>query len=117
MLTENGGNFDGTGETTVSIRAAHDGVRAYFLFVWDDPTRSLKQLPLMKSAGVWQLLHKGFEIGDEHAYNEDKFSVLFTTLDTILAGDTTFHAGAAALALTSRPRCRDAACIIRRQKD
>jgi hypothetical protein len=98
VLTENGGNFDGTGETTVSIRAVHDGVRAYFLFIWDDPTRSLKQLPLMKSAGAWQLLHKGYEVGDEHAYNEDKFSVLFTTLDTILAGDTTFHAGAAPLA-------------------
>ena len=93
VLTENGDNFQGTGETTVSIRAAHDGLRAYFLFVWNDPTRSLKQLPLRKSAGVWQLLHDGFENGDEHSYNEDKFSVLLSALDTILAGDTTFHAG------------------------
>jgi len=94
VRTENGGNFDGTGETTVSIRAVHDGSSAYFLFVWDDPTRSLKQLPLRKSAGHWQLLHDGYEVGDEHAYNEDKFAVLLTRLDTILAGDTTFHAGA-----------------------
>jgi hypothetical protein len=97
VLTEHGGNFDGTGETTVSIRAVHDGSRAYFLFVWDDPTRSLKQLPLQKSGGRWQLLHDGYEIGDEHAYNEDKFAVLLTRLDTILAGDTTFHAGATPL--------------------
>ena len=97
VLTENGGNFQGTGETTVSIRAAHDGVYAYFLFEWDDPTRSLKQLPMQKSAGVWHLLHDGYEIGDEHAYNEDKFSVLLSGLDAILAGDTTFHAGAAPL--------------------
>ncbi len=95
--TEHGGNFDGTGETTVSIRAVHDGSRAYFLFVWDDPTRSLKQLPLRKSGGRWQLLHDGYEIGDEHAYNEDKFAVLLTRLSTILAGDTTFHAGATPL--------------------
>jgi ethylbenzene dehydrogenase/cytochrome b561-like protein len=94
VLTENGGNFGGTGETTVSIRAAHDGTRAYFLFIWDDPTRSLKQLPLQKMDGSWRLLHDGYEIGDEHAYNEDKFAVLLTRLHTILAGDTTFHAGA-----------------------
>lgn len=96
--TEHGGNFDGTGETTVSIRAVHDGSRAYFLFVWDDPTRSLKQLPLRKSGGGWQLLHDGYETSDEHAYNEDKFAVLLTRLSTILAGDTTFHAGATPLA-------------------
>jgi hypothetical protein len=92
-LTEQGGNFDGKGETTVEIRAVHDGERAYFLFVWDDPTRSLKQLPLQKAADGWHLLHDGYEIGDEHAYSEDKFSVLLTKLDLTLAGDRTFHAG------------------------
>jgi hypothetical protein len=97
IRTEHGGNFDGTGETTVSIQAVHDATRAYFLFTWDDPTRSLKQLPLRKSGGNWQLLHDGYETGDEHAYNEDKFAVLLTRLDTILAGDTTFHAGATPL--------------------
>lgn len=97
VRTENGGNFDGTGETTVSIRAVHDGSDAYFLFIWDDPTRSLKQLPLRKSAGHWQLLHDGYELGDEHTYNEDKFAILLTRLDAVLAGDTTFHAGAAPL--------------------
>jgi hypothetical protein len=98
VLTEEGGNFGGSGETTISIQAVHDGSRAYFLFVWDDPTRSLKQLPLRKTGGGWQLLHDGYEIGDEHAYSEDKFSVLLTSLNAILAGDTTFHAGSAPLA-------------------
>jgi hypothetical protein len=93
ILTEQGGNFDGKGETTVEIRGVHDGERAYFLFVWDDPTRSLKQLPLQKAADGWHLLHDGYEIGDEHAYSEDKFSVLLTKLDLVLAGDRTFHAG------------------------
>jgi hypothetical protein len=93
VLTEQGGNFDGKGETSVEIRAVHDGTWAYFLFVWEDPTRSLKQLPLMKGGDGWHLLHDGFEAGDEHAYNEDKFSVLLTTSEAVLAGDQTFHAG------------------------
>jgi len=98
VLTEDGGNFGGTGETTVSIQAVHDGVRAYFLFIWDDPTRSLKELPLRKTFTGWELLHDGYENGDEHAYNEDKFSVLLTNLNAVLAGDTTFHAGVAPIA-------------------
>lgn len=97
VVTANGGNFQGTGATTISIQAVHDGVSAYFLFVWDDPTRSLKQLPLRKTAAGWEMLHDGYETGDERAYNEDKFSILLTSLKVILAGDTTFHAGTAPL--------------------
>jgi hypothetical protein len=93
VATDSGGNFDGKGETTIEIRAAHDGEWAYFLFVWGDPTRSLKQLPLIKAADGWHLLHRGYELGDEHAYNEDKFSALLTKSDFVLAGDRTFHAG------------------------
>ncbi|MBV9064553.1 MAG: cytochrome b/b6 domain-containing protein [Methylobacteriaceae bacterium] len=92
VMTNQGGNFDGRGESKVEIRAVHDGKWAYFLFVWEDPTRSLKQLPLVKEIDGWHLLHDGYERGDEHAYNEDKFSVLLTTLDVDLAGDRTFHA-------------------------
>jgi hypothetical protein len=98
VLTEHGGNFGGAGETTVSIQAVHDGVQAYFLFIWDDPTRSLKQLPLRKTSAGWNLLHDGYESGDEHAYSEDKFSVLLTSFNAVLAGDTTFHAGVAPIA-------------------
>lgn len=97
VVTGHGENFDGKGETTVEIRAVHDGRWAYFLFTWDDPTRSLKQLPLMKTAAGWKLLHQGYEANEEHAYSEDKFSVLLTTLDVVLAGDRTFHAGASPL--------------------
>ncbi len=93
VMTNAGGNFDGKGETRVDIRAAHDGTWAYFLFTWQDPTRSLKQLPLIKQSDGWHLLHKGFEAGDEHEFNEDKFSVLLTTSNATLAGDRTFHPG------------------------
>lgn len=93
LITGEGGNFDGKGETRIEIRAVHDGTWAYFLFTWEDQTRSLKHLPLVKEADGWHLLRAGYDIGDEHAYNEDKFSVLLTTSDVTLAGDRTFHAG------------------------
>src|SRR6202163_2088110 len=93
VMTTQGGNFDGKGESRIDIRAVHDGTWAYFLFTWDDPTRSLKHLPLVKEIDGWHMLHDGYESGDEHDYNEDKFSVLLTTLDATLAGDRTFHAG------------------------
>src|SRR6202048_4924815 len=93
LMTSEGGNFDGKGETRIEVRAVHDGTWAYFLFTWEDPTRSLKHLPLVKQADGWHVLHEGHETGDEHDYNEDKFSVLLTAGDATLAGDRTFHAG------------------------
>ena len=93
VTTSSGGNFDGRGETRVEIRAVHDEKWAYFLFVWDDPTRSLKHFPLVKEADGWRVLHDGLENGDEHEFHEDKFSVLLTPADLTLAGDRTFHAG------------------------
>jgi hypothetical protein len=92
VMTNEGGNFDGKGESRIDIRAVHDGTWAFFLFTWEDPTRSLKQLPLIKQSDGWHLLHNGYERGDEHDFNEDKFSVLLTTMDVDLAGDRTFHA-------------------------
>jgi hypothetical protein len=92
LTTNQGGNFDGKGESKIDVRAVHDGTWAYFLFTWEDPTRSLKHLPLIKEIDGWRLLHDGYEVGDEHDYHEDKFSVLLTTLDGTLAGDRTFHA-------------------------
>lgn len=93
LLTGEGGNFDGKGEARIEVRAVHDGTYAYFLFTWQDSTRSLKHLPLVKEADGWHLLHSGFQLGDEHRYNEDKFSVLLTTSDVTLAGGRTFHPG------------------------
>ncbi|MDE5458407.1 hypothetical protein GWE18_37605 [Bradyrhizobium sp. CSA112] len=93
LLTGEGGNFDGKGEARIEIRAVHDGTYAYFLFTWQDSTRSLKHLPLVKEGDGWHLLHSGFQLGDEHQYNEDKFSVLLTTSDVTLAGGRTFHPG------------------------
>jgi hypothetical protein len=92
LMTSEGANFDGKGETRIQIRAVHDGTWAYFLFTWEDPTRSLKHRPLVREVDGWHLLHDGHEAGDEHEYNDDKFAALLTTSDTTLAGDRTFHA-------------------------
>jgi hypothetical protein len=93
VTTNGGGNFDERGETKVEIRAVHDENWAYFLFIWEDSTRSLKHLPLVKEADGWRVLHDGLESGDEREFHEDKFSVLLTAADVTLAGDRTFHAG------------------------
>ena len=73
LLTGEGGNFDGKGETRITIRAVHDGTFAYFLFTWEDSTRSLKHLPLVKEADGWHLLHAGYRIGDEHDTTKTSF--------------------------------------------
>jgi len=93
VLSQQGANFDGTGETRIEIRGVHDGEFAYFSFVWDDPTRSLKHLPLVKTSDGWRVLQEKFDRDDEDSYFEDKFSVLVTSLDAVIPGDRTFHAG------------------------
>jgi cytochrome b subunit of formate dehydrogenase len=93
MFTEFGGNYDGSGEAAVQIRAVHDGEWAYFCFTWDDPTRSLKHLPLLKQKDGWHLLYDRYDVGDERSYYEDKFSALFTQLPLVIPGDSTYHAG------------------------
>jgi cytochrome b subunit of formate dehydrogenase len=97
VATNQGANFDGNGASAIEIRAVHDGEMAYFSFVWEDPTRSLKHLPLVKKSDGWHVLHDSYDTGDEHSYHDDKLSVLLTRMDVLLAGDRTFHAGRAPL--------------------
>lgn len=78
VLTTQGGDFGGTGQSLVEIRALHDGEFAYFAFVWEDPTRSLKHQPLVKHAGRWQIAASREDLLDESKYHEDKFAVLLT---------------------------------------
>lgn len=74
--TQQGANFGGRGATTVTVRAVHDGTWVYLAFTWDDPTRSMKHLPLIKRADGWHLLHTRYDIEDEDSYYEDKFAVM-----------------------------------------
>jgi hypothetical protein len=98
VRTNQGANFDGTGASEIEIRAVHDGEIAYFSFVWSDPTRSLKHLPLIKKADGWHVVQGRYDVGDENEFHEDKFSVLFAPSGSRLGGDHGFHAGRAPIA-------------------
>lgn len=96
--TQQGANLDGAGQSWVEIRAVHDGMNVYFSFVWEDPTRSLKHLPMQKTENGWRVLQHGFDHGDATAYFEDKLAVLVLAGYVLIPGDRTFHAGKQPLA-------------------
>lgn len=86
ILTAQGGDFGSTYQSVVEVRAVHDAQFAYFAFVWEDPTRSLKHMPLVKSNGRWQVAAMRDDLSDEQTYNEDKFAVLLTRPGLALIG-------------------------------
>ena len=86
VLTSQGGDFGGNGESLVEIRAVHDGEFIYFAFTWNDPTRSLKHLPLVKTADGWRVAQTNHDRADETRFHEDKFAVLFAPSSLPLIG-------------------------------
>jgi hypothetical protein len=115
VRTQQGANLDGTGESTVEIRALHDDQNAYFAFTWQDSTRSLKHFPLIKQADGWHLLQHEGELPQykflpdvtliseanagepnpsnfEDTYSEDKFSVMLSNQEKRF-GPGAFHMG------------------------
>jgi len=93
VLTSFGGNLGGKGNSAVEIRAVHDGKWVYFRFTWEDPTRSLKHLPLVKREDGWHVLHDRYDRADERAFFEDKFAALLTNLPIVIPGDHTYRGG------------------------
>ena len=83
---------DKSGEVPVYVRALHDGAKAYFLFKWQDPTRSQKHIPLQKTADGWKLLNTNYYNNDENEYYEDKFAVMIA--QSPVAGGNTVRLGA-----------------------
>src|SRR5690349_17507364 len=86
VTTTQGGDFGDSHQSRVEIRALHDGEYAYFAFTWEDPTRSLKHLPLMKDQNGWQVVASRSDLADESVYNEDKFAVLLSPAGLPLIG-------------------------------
>ena len=93
VFTSFGGNLGGKGNSAVEIRAVHDGKWVYFRFTWEDPTRSLKHLPLVKREDGWHVLHDRYDRADERAFFEDKFAALLTNLPIVIPGDHTYRGG------------------------
>lgn len=76
--TQQGANLaGGRGESDVELRTVRVGDDIYFAFRWQDPSRSIKRLPLVKTDKGWKLMHNAADIADETAFYEDKFAVLF----------------------------------------
>jgi cytochrome b subunit of formate dehydrogenase len=92
VVTQQGSNLNGTGESTVEVRAVQVGDKIAFAFRWEDGTRSLKRHPLVKRADGWHMLNNRAEMSDETAYYEDKFSVAFSRTDAFGGGGST-HMG------------------------
>ena len=93
VLTGFGGNLGGKGNSAVEVRAVHDGKWIYFRFTWEDPTRSLKHLPLVKGEDGWHVLHDRYDRADERSFFEDKFAALITNLPIVIPGDHTYRGG------------------------
>ncbi len=90
--TAQGANLGGTGESTVEVRAVHDGQRIYFAFRWNDPTRSLRRLPLIKQADGWHMIGTKADVVDVVDFYEDKLAVMFSRSDKFGSGES-IHLG------------------------
>ena len=54
--TQQGENFGGSGESTVEVRAVHNGEKVFFAIKWTDPTRSLRRIPMIKKEDGWHVI-------------------------------------------------------------
>lgn len=88
--TQQGANLGGTGESLVEVRAVHDGQKVYFAFRWEDPTRSLRRVPVIKRADGWHLLGTRVDLSDVQDFYEDKLAVGFSRSPAFGAGETTY---------------------------
>jgi cytochrome b subunit of formate dehydrogenase len=86
VRTMQGANLGGTGESLVEIRAVTHADMIYFAFRWEDPTRSLYRLHLIKREDGWHMIDKHAGDTDVTDFYEDKFAVLFGRHDGFGAG-------------------------------
>ena len=80
------------GESMVEVRAVHDGSKVYFAVKWEDPTRSLRRVPLIKKQDGWHILHDHADIADVNTFYEDKLAIGFGRSPSYGNGDST-HLG------------------------
>ncbi|BAR55410.1 hypothetical protein NK6_2229 [Bradyrhizobium diazoefficiens] len=78
IRTQQGANLGGSGESLVEVRALHDGQKIYFAFRWEDPTRSLRRIPIIKKEDGWHVLDERAGLQDAVDFYEDKLAVIFS---------------------------------------
>ena len=86
VRTMQGASLGGTGESRVEIRAVHDAENIYFAFRWEDPSRSLRRLPIIKQADGWHMTGHDAGSADVVDHYEDKFAVIFAERDAFGSG-------------------------------
>jgi hypothetical protein len=90
ILTQQGANLGGTGESKVEVRAVHDGQKIYFAFTWEDPSRSLRRVPVIKKADGWHFLATRVDLADVQDFYEDKLAIGFSRSPTFGSGQSTY---------------------------
>jgi hypothetical protein len=90
VRTMQGESLGGSGESMVELRAVRDDKNIYFAFRWEDPSRSLRRLPLIKRADGWHILGNNPDSADVTTFYEDKFAVLFSRSDAHGNGGSTY---------------------------
>ncbi len=88
VRTQQGVNLGGTGESLVEVRAMHDGERVYFAFKWEDPSRSLRRVPVIKKADGWHFVATRVDLADVNDFYEDKLAIGFSRSPTFGSGDS-----------------------------
>ena len=76
--TQQGENFGGSGESTVEVRAVHNGEKVFFAIRWTDPTRSLRRIPMIKKEDGWHVADSRAGMMDVVDFYEDKLAVIFS---------------------------------------
>jgi cytochrome b561 len=90
VQTHQGVNLGGTGSSRVEVWATYDDNKVYFAFKWEDPSRSMRRVPMMKREDGWHILHDRADTADVNTFYEDKLAVGFTTTATFGAGKSTY---------------------------
>ncbi len=86
VATEHGGDFGGSGETAISVRAVHDDGNIYLAFTWHDPTRSLQRLPLVKEDGTWHVIGTNYGKASETRFYSDRLAVMLAASGRAIIG-------------------------------
>lgn len=95
--TQQGSGLEGTGASLVEAWAVHDGSKIYVAVRWEDPSRSMRRVPMIKRADGWHILHDRADIADVTTFYEDKLAIGITTTATFGAAGST-HMGEKPLA-------------------
>lgn len=65
-----------TGHVPVEIKLMNDGYSLYIHAKWPDASKSMRHLPLLKTAQGWRVQQTHFLQSDEKQFYEDKFAVM-----------------------------------------